>query len=71
MTIFPKIKAKQVLFGAFRAQKPTIDVENTTPRLWQEQLLEVIKDNLMNDKKIIWIIGQEGKEGKSWFQSYI
>ena len=25
----------------------------------------------MNDRKIIWITGQEGNEGKYWFESYI
>ena len=25
----------------------------------------------MNDCKIIWIIGRDGNEGKSWFQYYI
>ena len=25
----------------------------------------------MDDREIIWIIGQEGNEGKSWFQSNI
>ena len=55
----------------FRAQKPTIDVENIKLRLWQGQFLETIKDNPMNDRKMIWIIGLEGNEGKSWFQSYI
>ena len=25
----------------------------------------------MNDRKIIWVRGQKGNEGKSWFQSYL
>ena len=34
-------------------------------------MLDIIKDNHLDDRKIIWMIGREGKEGKSWFQSYI
>ena len=64
-------KQKKFCLSLFGAQKPTKDVENTEPRLWQEQLLYIIKDNPMNDGKIIWIIGQEGNEGKYWFESYI
>ena len=55
----------------FRAQKPTIDVENSELRLWQDQLLDIINVDQMEDRKIIWVIGKQGNEGKSWFQSYI
>ena len=36
-----------------------------------EQLLDIIKDNQMDDRKIIWVIGRESNEGTSWFQPYI
>ena len=49
----------------FRAQKQTIDIENAGLRSWQEQLLGIIKEDQMEDQNIIWIIGREGKEGKS------
>ena len=64
-------KQNKFCLDLFRAQKPTIDVENTELRLWQDQLLDIIEDNQMDDRKIIWVIGREGNEGKSWFQSYI
>jgi len=64
-------KQNKFCLELFRAQKPTIDVENTELRLWQDQLLDIIEDNQMDDRKIIWVIGREGNEGKSWFQSYI
>ena len=44
---------------------------NAELRLWQEQLLDYIDNNQINHRKIIWVKGDHGKEGKSWFQSYI
>ena len=71
--ILEKSLSKQNKFclELFRAQKPTIDVENAELRLWQDQLLDIIKVDEMEDRKIIWVIGKQGNEGKSWFQSYI
>ena len=55
----------------FRACQPTLDVANAELRLWQEQLLDIINEDEMNDRKIIWVKGEKGDEGKSWFQSYV
>ena len=55
----------------FRAQQPTTDVDKAELRLWQMQLLDVVSVDEMNDRKIIWVVGKEGNEGKSWFQSYL
>ena len=33
--------------------------------------LDVIEHEQMNDRMIIWVIGREGNEKNSWFQSYI
>ena len=68
-----KSLSKQNIFclDLFRAQKPTINVDNINLRLWQEQLLDIIEDNQIDDRKIIWVIERKGNEGKSWFQSYI
>ena len=35
---------------------------------WQEDLLKVMKPS---ERKIIWVTGKKGAEGKSWFQEYI
>ena len=71
--IMEKSLSKQHKFclDLFRAQQPTVDVENAELRLWQIQLLELIDDKQMDDRKIIWVKGQHGNEGKSWFQSYL
>ena len=55
----------------FRSQCPTTDVSTAKLRLWQDQLLDIITENGMNDRQIIWIKGKDGNEGKSWFQSYL
>ena len=54
----------------FRAQKPAMEVKSAELRLWQFQLLDIITENEMNDRQIIWIKGKDGNEGKSWFKSY-
>ena len=41
---------------------------NITLKLWQEKLLN---DLIPSDRQIIWVIGQDGAEGKSWFQRYL
>ena len=64
-------KQNKFCLDLFRAQRPTTDVENAELRLWQDQLLDIINLDEMEDRKIIWVIGKEGNEGKSWFQSYL
>ena len=39
-----------------------------TLRPWQQQLLEQINPS---DRNIIWVVGRNGAEGKSWFQKCI
>ena len=45
------------------------DVNNTTLKLWQQEVLNLIEKP--SDREIIWIIGQRGNEGKTWIQKYI
>ena len=35
---------------------------------WQRELLELMKPS---ERKIIWVKGETGGEGKTWFQKYI
>jgi hypothetical protein len=60
--ILEKSLSKQNKFclELFRAQKPTTDVENAELRLWQDQLLDIIKVDQTEDRKIIWVIGKPG-----------
>ena len=54
----------------FRAQQATTDVKGAHLRPWQTQLIESIEQDKMSDRNIVWVIGRNGNEGKSWFQSY-
>ena len=71
--VFEESLTKQHKFclQLFRAQQTTTDVTNAELRPWQTQLLDVIAQDQMNDRMIIWVMGRKGNEGKSWFQSYI
>ena len=37
-------------------------------RDWQQKLLEYLSPS---EREVIWVIGSEGNEGKSWFQRYL
>ena len=44
-------------------------LSSTELRLWQQQLMDNISSP--SDREIIWVIGQKGNEGKTWFQEYV
>ena len=52
----------------YRKQKPRLDIVDVELRPWQEEALKLI-DN-PSERKVIWITGRQGNEGKSWFQCY-
>ena len=45
-----------------------MDMTPTTLKLWQEKLLKELKPT---DRQIIWVVGERGAEGKSFFQQYL
>ena len=45
------------------------NLTNTELRLWQQHLMDNISSS--SDREVIWIIGQKGNEGKTWFQEYL
>ena len=53
----------------YRKQKPSINIRKAHLRVWQQQLLTLIKKPLK--RQVYWICGYNGNEGKSWFQDYI
>ena len=53
----------------YRKQKPCINIQNALLRIWQKQLLRLIKKLLKRD--VYRKCGYNGNEGKSWFQDYI
>ena len=54
----------------YRKQRPRFNnILAITLRSWQEQALQLITSP--TERKIIWLTGRQGNEGKSWFQCYI
>jgi hypothetical protein len=45
------------------------EMNNCTLKSWQQEVLSLMETP--SDRKIIWIIGQHGNEGKTWLQKYI
>ena len=42
--------------------------ENVELKPWQNELMKYIQPH---DREIIWVVGKDGNEGKSWFQKYV
>ena len=47
----------------------TRNQSNTELRIWQQQLLDTI--SAPSGREVIWVWGQTGNEGKTWFQGYL
>ena len=64
--IDPEILTKEQL----KAVQRGLSVSKTEAVLkpWQEKLAELINPS---EREIIWIVGAEGNEGKTWFQKYL
>ena len=54
----------------YRKQKPRMEIAEVELRPWQHNLMDII-DLARNDRRIFWISGAKGNEGKSWMQGYI
>ena len=65
-----KIDPKTLRREHQKAVKTSIDSPSLDVVLkpWQEKLLKLMKPS---EREIIWIIGKDGNEGKSWFQKYL
>ena len=54
----------------YRKQNPRMEIAEVELRPWQHNLMDII-DLARNDRRIFWINGAKGNEGKSWMQGYI
>ena len=61
-------KERQEALALYRKRRPRFDISTIILRPWQEEALTIL---IPTDRSIIWICGEKGNEGKSWFQSYI
>ena len=62
-------KERQDALTLYRKRRPRFDISTILLRPWQEEALELFE--VPTERSIIWICGEDGNEGKSWFQSYI
>ena len=53
----------------YQKQMPRVSVQDVQLKPWQQQLLDIIM--VPAEREIIWIIGKDGNEGKTWFQKYV
>ena len=53
----------------YRKNTPMRNLSNGELRIWQQQLLDNI--SAPSDREVIWVWGQTGNEGKTWFQGYL
>ena len=53
----------------FRRQQPRFDISYVQLRSWQQDLTKYFQSP--TERKVIWIRGNTGNEGKSWFQNYV
>ena len=50
----------------YRKNRPMRNLSNAELRIWQQQLLDNIP--APSDREVIWVWGQTGNYGKTWFQ---
>ena len=53
----------------FRKQQPQFDLSLVELRSWQQDAMKYFESP--NERQVIWIRGNNGNEGKSWFQKYV
>ena len=62
-------KERKIALDLYRRQRPRFDIVNMNLRPWQEDALKMVETP--SERKIIWIMGRRGNEGKTWFQCYM
>jgi hypothetical protein len=60
-------KERQAALDLYIKQKQRLD-QDITLKPWQEELMSYIKPT---DREVIWVIGINGNEGKTWFQQFL
>ena len=53
----------------FRRQKPQFEIEDVELRPWQQDAMKYFESP--TQRQVIWIRGNRGNEGKTWFQNYV
>ena len=53
----------------YRKQRSCFDITTVQLRQWQQDTMKYFESP--TERQVIWIIGKNGNEGKSWFQNYV
>ena len=61
-------REKKDALDLYQKRKSRIYWEIADLRVWQQQLEEILK---LSYRRVYWIVGAKGNEGKSWFQDYL
>ena len=62
-------KEKQEALLLYRRQHPQFSIVGVELRPWQRDAMKYFE--LPSKRQVIWIYGQKGNEGKTWFQNYV
>ena len=62
-------KERKLALDLYRKQRPRFNILDVKLRPWQEEALQLIE--IPTERKVIWMTGRRGNEGKTWFQSYL
>ena len=62
-------KEQKEALSLHRKRIPRFDFTTTQLRPWQQQTMKLFE--FPSERTVIWLTGNKGNEGKSWFQSYV
>ena len=62
-------KEHKLALDIYRREEPRCDISTVHLRPWQEEALKLIDSP--SERQVIWIVGRQGHEGKTWFQNYV
>ena len=62
-------KEKQEALHLYRRQQPRFTILDVELRAWQQDAMKYFESP--TKRKVIWICGINGNEGKTWFQDYV
>ena len=62
-------REKQEALLLFRKQQPQFDISQIELRSWQQDAMKYFDSP--SERQVIWIRGNNGNEGKTWFQKYV
>ncbi len=62
-------KEKQEALHLYRRQQPQFTILDVELRAWQQDAMKYFESP--TKRQVIWICGNNGNEGKTWFQNYV